>query len=222
MNTIQVLDKGHVQLIDMMGDDQRVVDAARVSTGSAPGAPERDRQLIDFLMSHHHETPFEKIVFEFNVKCPIFVARQWLRHRIGSYNERSARYRPFQEEFFTPALDTLPDTLAQADLEAYEEALQHSFKVYNQLLEKAQESKEHRARIREVARGLLGTAYYTEFFWTVNFRSLMNFLSLRMTQHAQYEIRVYANAISELIRDRIPLSWRAFAQFVLKRYTLDD
>ena len=218
MDKIQVLDKGHVQLIDMMGDDQRVVDAARVSTGSAPGAPERDRQLIDFLMSHHHETPFEKIVFEFHVKCPIFVARQWLRHRVGSYNERSARYRPFKEEYFIPALDTLPEAFDQADIEAYEEAMQHSFAVYNRLLDKVKNEKEHRGRIREVARGLLGTAYYTEFFWTVNFRSLMNFLSLRTHQGAQAEIRVYADAISKLIRERIPASWSAFEQFVLIRY----
>jgi thymidylate synthase (FAD) len=215
MKSLNVLDQGPIQLIDRMGDDQRVVDAARVSTGAQRGAPEKDRNLIHFLMQNHHETPFEKIVYEFNVKCPIFVARQWLRHRVGSYNERSARYRKFPEEYFIPALDTLPDILDQADIDAYQEALKHSFDTYNRILEKVQDHKEHRARTREVIRGLLGTAYYTEFFWTVNFRSLMNFLNLRLHESAQYEIRVYAQAIRELVKDDIPLTWEAFEEYVL-------
>ena len=113
----QVLDKGFVRLIDQMGSDRRVVEAARVSTGAQSDDPERDRKLIHFLVEHGHGTPFEKVNFEFHVKCPLFVARQWFRHRMGSFNERSARYRKFDEEFFVPDLSTLPDVYSPEDLE---------------------------------------------------------------------------------------------------------
>jgi len=121
-----VLDKGYVQLIDVMGSDQRVIDAARVSTGSAANE-EKDKGLIYFLMEHEHETPFEKIVFEFNIKCPLFVARQWMRHRIGSFNERSARYRAFDQEFFVPNLENLPEIYDAEDIDKYVTALDQTF-----------------------------------------------------------------------------------------------
>lgn len=209
-----VLDKGYVQLIDVMGSDQRVVDAARVSTGSASDE-ERDKELIFYLMEHRHESPFEKIVFEFNVKCPIFVARQWMRHRIGSYNERSARYRVFDMEYYVPNLGDIPEDFGPEDIDSYVKCMNEAYAVYERMLAKVASKAETRSRAREVFRGLLGTAYYTEFFWTVNFRSLMNFLQLRLDEKAQAEIRRYAEAINDMIPEYIPWSCEAFRKFIL-------
>jgi len=200
-----------------MGSDRRVVEAARVSSGAQSDDPERDRKLISYLVEHGHGTPFEKVVVEFHVKGPLFVARQWFRHRIGSFNERSARYRKFDEEYFVPDLSTLPGEYAEEDLALYREALHHSFEIYERLCAKAARSPEHRSRAREVWRGLLGTAYYTEFFWTVNLRSLMNFLKLRIHPTAQHEIRLYASAIAEMMRRAAPMSYEAFDKLVLSR-----
>lgn len=207
-----VLDKGYVRLIEVMGSDQRVIDAARVSTGSASDES-RDKQLIFFLMENQHETPFEKIIFEFAVKCPIFVARQWFRHRIGSFNERSARYRAFEMDYYVPNLENLPDLYSAEDIEEYVDSLKAAYETYEKLLKKAAERPKARARAREVFRGLLGTSYYTEFFWTVNFRSLMNFIRLRMATDAQYEIRQYGEVINDMIAPRIPWSHEAFMKF---------
>jgi thymidylate synthase (FAD) len=216
----QVLDKGFIRLIDQMGSDQRVVEAARVSTGARSDDPEHDRKLIFFLVEHGHGTPFEKVVFEFHVKCPLFVARQWFRHRIGSFNERSARYRKFDEEYFVPELSTLPGLYSAEDIETYNEALHAAYEAYERLFAKAAKAPaEQRSRAREIWRGLLGTAYYTEFFWTVNLRSLMNFIKLRTHATAQYEIRAYANAIAEITRRAVPVSYEAFDHFVLSRET---
>lgn len=211
-----VLDKGYVELIDVMGSDQRVIDAARVSTGSA-ASPERDKNLIFFLMENRHETPFEKIVFEFNVKCPMFVARQWMRHRLGSYNERSARYRVFDMDYYVPNLEDLPDVFQPEDIEAYVNSLNASYELYEKMVKKTANQPENRSRAREVFRGLLGTAFYTEFFWTINFRALMNFLTLRMSPDAQMEIRRYAEAINGMIPEYIPWSYEAFGKFVLNQ-----
>jgi len=207
-----VLDKGYVQVVDVMGSDRRVVDAARVSTGSKSD-PERDKQLIFFLMENRHETPFEKIVFEFHVKCPLFVARQWIRHRIGSFNERSARYRVFDLDYYVPSLEDMPSAFTADDIQEYVACLNQEYEIYERMLKKVGAQPENRSRAREVFRGLLGASYYTEFFWTVNFRSLMNFLQLRMGEDAQLEIRRYAQAIDELIRDYIPWTYEAFDKF---------
>jgi thymidylate synthase (FAD) len=212
-----VLDKGFVRLVDQMGSDQRVVEAAHVSTGARSDDPERDRKLIFFLVEHGHGTPFEKVVFEFHVKCPLFVARQWFRHRIGSFNERSARYRKFEEEFYVPDRSTIPDLYTEDDLATYRNALHAAYETYERLFAKTTGSPEHRSRARELWRGLLGTAFYTEFFWTVNLRSLMNFLKLRTHPTAQYEIRVYADAIAAMTRRAVPVSYEAFDTFVLSR-----
>lgn len=214
-----VLDKGFVRLIDQLGSDQRIVEAARVSTGAQSDAPERDRRLIFFLMEHGHGTPFEKVVFEFHVKCPLFIARQWFRHRIGSFNERSARYRTFDEEFYVPDLSTLPDVYSEQDLATYRQSLHTAYETYERLFAKTTDLPDQRARAREIWRAILGTAFYTEFFWTVNLRSLMNFLKLRAHPTAQYEIRVYAEAIADMVSRAVPLSYEAFRRFVLSRET---
>ncbi|MCH8089414.1 MAG: FAD-dependent thymidylate synthase [Chloroflexi bacterium] len=212
---IKVLDKGFVQLLDYIGSDQRILDAARVSTGAKGGDPEKDRRLIFFLMEMKHGTPFEHLVFQFLIKCPIFVARQWMRHRVASYNERSARYRVFQEEFYVPSLEDIPDIFDEADLQEYEEVLKQEHAFYQRMIDKAKPHKELRKRTREVFRGVLGTSYYTEFYWTLNFRALMNFIELRTGEGAQPEIRKYALAISSMAQELAPLAYEAFDKYAL-------
>lgn len=203
MEKVEVLNDGFVKLIDTMGSDQRVLEAARVSTGSVSKGEVADRKLIRYLMFHEHHTPFEKIVSEFHVRCPLFVARQWQRHRVGSFSEVSARYREMETEYFMPPAigwrtqgkknkqgsDTI---FSDVDEISRNESVTQLSYDYASL---AYENLLGRGVTREQARTVLPVGTYTEFFWTVNFRSLMNFLNLRMDEHAQEEIRVYANGI---------------------------
>lgn len=215
---IQVLDYGLVRLVSFMGGDDAVVQAARVSFGKGVTNDERDKKLLFFLMANRHETPFEHSVFKFHIKCPIFVARQWFRHRMASYNEISGRYTEMKEQFYLP--DSLRSQKArnykfteveeQANAELKEKMAAHfenSYHLYHELLEKGV-AKEH-------ARIVLPLSLYTEFYWTINARALMNFLSLRMDEHAQYEIRVYADVINDIFKEKMPWTEEAFMKFVV-------
>lgn len=213
---IAVLDHGFVRLIDFMGGDMAVVEAARVSFGRGATDPERDHKLLDFLLANRHETPFEHSVFKFHIKCPIFVARQWFRHRIASYNEISGRYARMKEEFCLPArLRTQKARNYRYDLLAEEEnaelqgritaLYQQAYALYQELLE--------RGVAREHARIVLPLSLYTEFYWTINARALMNFLSLRAEAHAQEEIRLYADAISQIFAEKMPWTREAFLKY---------
>ena len=213
---VRVLDKGFVQLLDYIGSDERIIDAARVSTGTK-GGPEKDRRLLFFLMENKHGTPFEHVVFQFLIKCPIFVARQWMRHRIASYNERSARYRVFDEEFYVPSMDHVPEIFDEDDVQEYVDVMKHAHEFYQRMVDKAQPHKEMRKRTREVFRGVLGTSYYTEFYWTLNLRALMNFLELRTGEGAQPEIREYAHAITSMAKEVAPTSYEAFEKYILNK-----
>lgn len=210
---IHLLDKGFVRLIDFMGSDNRVVSAARVSFGGTSKGEERDKGLIKYLLEHQHHTPFEHCYFQFHICCPIYVARQWMRHRWGSYNEISARYTQVKDEFYIPSVFRGQDVknrqgsvTADLDNEAlhklYEESVEASFAAYNKLIEAGV--------AREMARGVLPVCQYTQFYWSVNARSLLNFLQLRTDGHAQYEIRVYADAIAQIFKEKMPWSWEAF------------
>ena len=211
---IEVLDKGFVKLVDFMGSDIRAVSAARVSFGGTSKGEERDKMLIKYLMENKHLSPFEHCYFQFHIKCPIFVARQWMRHRIASYNEISARYTEVKDEFYFPKAFRIQDmSNRQGSIESdkldnealskiYEEAIEHSYQAYQKLLKAGV--------AREMARCLLPVAQYTQFYWTINLRSLLNFISLRADSHAQYEIRVYANAIKEIVKQKMPWSFAAF------------
>ena len=211
---IEVLDKGFVKLVDFMGGDIRAVSAARVSFGGTSKGEERDKMLIKYLMENKHLSPFEHCYFQFHIKCPIFVARQWMRHRIASYNEISARYTEVKDEFYFPKAFRVQDmSNRQGSVESdkldnkalseiYIEAIEHSYQAYQKLLKAGV--------AREMARGLLPVAQYTQFYWTINLRSLLNFISLRADSHAQYEIRVYANAIKEIVKQKMPWSYEAF------------
>ena len=221
----KVLDQGFVRLVDFMGGDYAVVQSARVSYGKGVTHDERDKKLLFFLLANGHESPFEHSVFKFHVKCPLFVARQWFRHRIASYNEMSGRYTKMQEEFCLPEklrsqtaenykYTDIPEELNSGLLGKIKEHYQRSFDLYNELL-KANVAKEH-------ARIVLPLALYTQFYWSINSRALMNFLRLRMDQHAQYEIREYANRIAELFKHKMPWSHEAFQRYVIKKQKWDD
>ncbi len=206
-----VLDKGFVRLVEFMGGDRAVVQAARVSTGQGLKTPERDKKLIHYLMKHEHGTPFEHSIFKFHVKCPIFVAREWFRHRISSFNEISQRYVEVKDEFYIPSgLRKQSKSNRQASefshfeneeelLDLIRQTYNRCYEVYSKLLESGV--------ARELARIVIPLGIYTQFYWTVNARSLMNFLRLRMAEDAQYEIRLYANVIFGVFREKMP--WTA-------------
>ncbi len=217
---IDVLDKGFIRLVDFMGGDNRVVSSARVSFGAVSKGEEQDKRLIKYLLEHAHHTPFEHCYFQFHICCPIFVARQWMRHRWGSYNEVSARYTQVKDEFYIPSQFRGQDTknkqgsvptssLDQETLiKLYEDSVEASYAAYNKLIEAGV--------AREMARGVLPVCQYTQFYWSVNARSLLNFLSLRTDKHAQWEIRVYADAIAKIFQEKMPWSWEAFEELSRK------
>ena len=215
----QILDKGFVRLVDFMGGDSAVVQAARVSLGQLSKGENRDKKLIDYLLQNRHETPFEQTIFKFHIKCPIFIARQWFRHRMASYNEISGRYTEMSEEFFLPKTlryqksknyeyedfeGKASDDLLQ-DIENY---YKDSYNIYKKLLANG--------IAKEQARIVLPLALYTQFYWTINARSLMNFLILRVEKHAQAEIRQYANAILDMFKHKMPWTFNAFEKYYLK------
>jgi len=214
---------GFVRLVDSMGDDQRIVDAARVSYGDGTKKTRNNAGLIDYLIRHSHSSPMEKVAFEFHVKAPIFVARQWMRHRTSAINEISARYSVMKDEFYSPdewrrqakvnrqgseGVVDFSDVIA----EGYDEDMKYLFEAYNERLEDGV--------AREMSRIGLPLSTYTEWYWTINLHNLFNFLRLRMDGHAQKEIQDYAVAVERLSRPVAPLAFRAFDNHVLKGLTL--
>ncbi len=217
---LPVLDKGFVRLVEFIGGDLRVVQAARVTFGSSPKGEDRDRKLIEYLLTHGHITPFEHAAFQFHIKCPIFVARQWMRHRWGSYNEISARYTEVKDEFYQPHEFRVQDTVNRqgsksgsalnhkALREKFSQTIQAAYAAYQDLLEQGV--------AREMARLVLPVCQYTQFYWTVNSRSLMNFIALRADSHAQLEMQEYAVTLSRIFREKMPWTWDAFKSKIWK------
>lgn len=220
---IECLDHGFVRLVDHMGDDLSVVRAARVSYAAAWRAGEdegSDQRLINYLWRNRHTSPFEAVTLTFEVKAPIFVFRQWHRHRTWSYNEVSARYTELSEEFYVPdpALigtqsksnkqmrtideDATIDSRRYVEINEMREACLHSFRVYKSLLENGWP--------RELARSVLPVSTYSSMFATVDLMNLFKFLDLRCHEHAQYEIRVYAEAMATLAKSVAPVSVAAW------------
>jgi thymidylate synthase (FAD) len=217
-NTIRVLDQGFVRLDDAMASDLSVVNAARVSFARRRDeVDDADAGLIRFLMRDRHGTPFEHNAFRFHVRCPIFVAREWFRHRVGSFNEFSMRYAKATNDFYIPEVEDVrsqvgkpgaytfepvdPELAEQTrdDMRAVYEA---AFATYERLVEQG--------IAREVARAVLPVGAYTEFYWTINARSLMNFVSLRAAETAQREIRRYAEAVELFLEQQMPITHAAF------------
>lgn len=239
---MKVLDHGFVELVDSMPrlddaeqlistkpGDQRIVDAARVSiAGEEVRATSDDEKLIRYLIKNRHGTPLEKVVFEFDCKMPIFVARQWIRHRIGtyaesSYNEMSARYGKLPDDFYIPDISRLlaggqAKSNKQGSAEAPFDAAQagkirRDIQAYSQGAYGAYENLLDLGLARELARMVLPVNIYTRWFWTVNLRSLFNFLGLRLHEHAQWESRKYAEAILELAEPLAPYAFKAWRDF---------
>jgi len=210
-----VLDKGFVQEVDLVGNDNRAVEAARVSFQQGLKSVDRDRSLIDYLIENGHESPFEHIVFTFRIKAPLFVARQWFRHRIGSFNEISARYSEVSEEFYIPKTSRSQDTInRQASL--FEDAPEKDNLLREIVEENCRQAYERYQKLlslgvaRELARIVLPLNLYTQWYWTVNARSVMNFLALRADEHAQWEIQQYALAVGTIFKERCPWTFDAF------------
>lgn len=219
---IPVLDKGFVRLMDFMGGDMAVVQGARVSFGQESKGEERDRKLIDFLMKNEHGTPFEMAAFKFHVKAPIFVARQWFRHRIGSYNEISYRYVEVEDEFYVPA------NLRAQDTKNKQSSIAGAFgeveNIYGrEIIESAYAEAHDRYKklltlgvAREEARIVLPVGIYTQFYVVYNARSLMNFIRLRTGKGAQAEICAYAEALGVFFKNQMPWTHEAFERYILK------
>jgi thymidylate synthase (FAD) len=217
-NTIQVLDHGFVRLDGAMADDLSVVNGARVSFARRKTEmDESDEGLIRFLMRDRHGSPFEHNSFRFHIRCPIFVAREWFRHRIGSFNEFSLRYAKATEDFYVPepgdvrtqtgkpgayTFEPVSDELAEETREELAAVYEAAYAAYARLVEKGV--------ARELARSVLPVGAYTQFYWTVNARALMNFVSLRNAEFAQLEIRRYAEAVERFFAEMMPVTHAAF------------
>jgi thymidylate synthase (FAD) len=227
-----VLDHGFVRVVDYMGDDAAVVQAARVSYGRGTKKVSEDRGLINYLMRHRHTTPFEMCEIKYHVKLPIFVARQWIRHRTANVNEYSARYSILDNEFYLPkpehlAAQSKANRQGRADVITGKEAervfsllRKDAELVYEHYMEMLNEGEagepldpERSGLARELARMNLSLAFYTQWYWKTNLHNLMHFLSLRADAHAQYEIRVYADVMIDTLRRWTPICHDAFMEY---------
>ncbi len=236
---IPVLDHGFVRVIDYMGDDAAVVQSARVSYGKGTKKISDDAGLINYLLRHRHTTPFEMCEIKYHVKLPIFVARQWIRHRTANVNEYSARYSVLDREFYVPEEDHLAAQSssnrqgrgnillgkeAKRVLDILREDAQMTYDHYIEMLNESEEgniidvSKEGLAR--ELARMNLTLSTYTQWYWKTDLHNLLNFLSLRADTHAQYEIRVYADAMMETLRRWCPITFQSFSDHRVEGVTL--
>ena len=227
----EVLDHGLVRVIDYMGDDAAITQAARVSYGRGTKAVQNDEGLIRYLMRHWHSTPFEMCEVKFHVKLPVFVARQWIRHRTANVNEYSARYSILDREFYIPepahlAAQSTVNNQGRGEMLEGEEAA----RVLDILREDAMRSYDHyegmlstegqKGLARELARMNLPANVYTQWYWKVDLHNLFHFLRLRADAHAQYEIRVYAETMCDIVRDWVPLAYGAFEDYRLGGATL--
>lgn len=229
-----LLDHGFVRVIDYMGDDAAIVQAARVSYGRGTRQVSEDRGLIRYLMRHRHTTPFEMCEIKYHVKLPIFVARQWIRHRTANVNEYSARYSILDREFYIPAPEQLAAQSAdnrqgRGSVLAGEEAervfdllktdAEQVYDHYEEMLNEGADGEPLDASrtglARELARMNLTLNYYTQWYWKIDLHNLLHFLSLRADPHAQYEIRVYADAMMETVKRWVPIAAEAFTDYRL-------
>jgi len=226
---VKCLDHGFIRVIDYMGDDAAIVQAARVSYGKGTKKVNEDKGLINYLMRHWHSTPFEMCEIKFHVKLPIFIARQWIRHRTANVNEYSARYSILDKEFYIPAPENLAAQSAmnrqgRGDVLQGKEAVrvlellrQDSENVYGHYEEMLNENsagekinEDNSGLARELARMNLTLNYYTQWYWKIDLHNLLHFLHLRADAHAQFEIREYANAMLDVVKRWVPITHEAF------------
>ncbi|MEW6411073.1 MAG: FAD-dependent thymidylate synthase [Candidatus Zixiibacteriota bacterium] len=217
----KVLDHGFVRLVDYMGSDESIVQAARVSYGKGTKKVSEDRGLIRYLMRHRHTTPFEMVEFKFHVKLPIFVARQWIRHRTASVNEYSGRYSVMKEEFYLPhpediryqstvnkqgrSEDEVPEELQRKLLDYLVTSQKESFDSYMKFVDDGV--------ARELARIALPLSMYTEWYWKIDLHNLFHFLKLRMDPHAQQEFQQYAVIMANIVKTVCPVAYEAFTDY---------
>ncbi|MBN8544129.1 MAG: FAD-dependent thymidylate synthase [Alphaproteobacteria bacterium] len=237
---LKVLDHGFVRVVDYMGDDSAIVQAARVSYGKGTKQVNQDKGLINYLMRHWHSTPFEMCEIKFHIKLPIFIARQWIRHRTANVNEYSARYSIMDKEFYIPRIEDLApqsksnnqgrsdDNLSPEEAKRVLELLrQDALQVYDHYEEMmncdAQGNvinMEKSGLARELARMNLTLNYYTQWYWKIDLHNLMHFLRLRADSHAQYEIRAYADVMVDVMKRWVPFAHEAFEEYRLHSASL--
>jgi thymidylate synthase (FAD) len=231
----KILDHGFIRVVDYMGDDNAIVQAARVSYGKGTKQVNEDRGLIRYLLRHKHTTPFEMCEIKLHVKLPIFVARQWVRHRTANINEYSARYSLMESDFYLPSVDNIASQSQDnkqcrgGDIEQKEKAraldilendpkicYQHYLEMLNLDSEQGSVADESKQGIaRELARLNLPVSFYTQWYWKIDLHNLMHFVKLRADPHAQYEIRVYAEKIAEIMKLWVPHTYEAFCDYIL-------
>lgn len=238
-NPFPVLNHGFIRVVDYMGDDSSIVQAARVSYGRGTKRQSDDQALIMYLLRHAHTTPFEMAEIKFHVKLPIFVARQWIRHRTASVNEYSARYSLLDKEFYIPepnhlAVQSASNRQGRAEiidrrdaervLHILREDSERNYSNYEWMVNEDPSGKpvdqDRKGIARELARINLTLNTYTQWYWKVDLHNLMGFLRLRIDQHAQYEIRIYAERILELLKLWVPLTHEAFLEHKINAVTL--
>jgi len=222
-DAIKCLDKGFVRLVDSMGGDDAIVQSARVSYGKGTSKLSQDRGLIRYLMRHRHTTPFEMVEFKFHCKMPIFVARQWVRHRTANINEYSLRYSEARDEFYYPDSDHIEfqssinkqGRMGEVDSDLkkkvqnyFKEISERSFEIYSELNEAGV--------ARELARAILPVNLYTEWYWKNDLHNLLHFIGLRSDGHAQYEIRIFSDAMASFVKEVAPFAWEAYQDYVVK------
>ena len=239
--SFKILDHGFVRVIDYMGDDTSIVQAARVSYGKGTKKLNQDKSLINYLISHRHSTPFEMNEIKFHVKLPIFVARQWIRHRTANVNEYSARYSILDKEFYIPKNENLkPQSksnnqgrsgdLSSAEIKSYSKIIRDNsrlgFENYSKLLNEDESGRmideKKKGLARELSRMTLPLNSYTQWYWKIDLHNFMHFLSLRFDPHAQYEIRVYAEVMMEILKKWVPLTYEAFVSNRLNSLTMSS
>jgi thymidylate synthase (FAD) len=239
--SFKALDHGFIRVIDYMGDDSSIVQAARVSYGKGTKKLNQDKSLINYLISHRHSTPFEMNEIKFHVKLPVFVARQWIRHRTANVNEYSARYSILDREFYIPKKNDLKPqskinnqgrsgNLSKEEKTLYSSILREnsekSFENYSKLLNEDGfgnvVDKDNNGLTRELSRMTLPLNTYTQWYWKIDLHNFMHFLALRFDVHAQYEIRVYAEIMLDILKKWVPLTYNAFVSNRLKALTLSS
>ena len=239
--SFKILDHGFVRVIDYMGNDTSIVQAARVSYGKGTKKLNQDKSLINYLISHRHSTPFEMNEIKFHVKLPIFVARQWIRHRTANVNEYSARYSILDKEFYIPKRENLkPQSksnnqgrsgeLDRDEIKSYAKIIMDNSKIgfenYSKLLNQDNSGKmiddSKKGLARELSRMTLPLNSYTQWYWKIDLHNLMHFLSLRFDPHAQFEIRVYAEVMMEILKKWVPLTYEAFISNRLNSLTMSS
>jgi thymidylate synthase (FAD) len=225
-----ILDHGLLRVVDVMGNDSSIVQAARVSYGDGTKTINEDKGLINYLMKHRHTSPFEMCEIKLHIKLPIFIARQWIRHRTANVNECSARYSILPEEYYIPEIENIApqssknkqcrggeisNDEAKNAQKLMEESSKKAYQNYITLLG----SEDETGIAREIARGVLPLNMYTEWYWKVDLHNLLHFIKLRIHPHAQYEIRVYAEKLAEIVKQWCPIAYSAFEEHVLNAHT---